>query len=284
MPYVKLIPRLFCALLAITLSGCASMATRGMADSLGLAILNQDDPATVRAGAPAYLLLLDGLIQDSPDDEALLMAGAKLYGAYSTVFVDENQRARRLSQKARDYGRRAMCLRQPEVCDVEGQPYEQFSQVVATIPASDLPELYTYAIAWAAWIQARSDDWGALADVPKVQVLLERVVALDEGFEGGQAHLYLGVIDTRLPASLGGKPEEGRAHFEKAIALSNGRNLMAQVEFARRYARLVFDRELHDRLLEEVIQADPREPGLTLSNTLAQEQARELLATADEYF
>jgi hypothetical protein len=284
LPYLKLIPRLLCALLAITLSGCASMATRGLADNLGLAILNQDDPATVRAGAPAYLLLLDGLIQESPDDEALLIAGAKLYGAYSTVFVDEDQRARRLSQKARDYGRRAMCLRQPEVCAVEGQPYEQFSQVVARIPSSDLPALYTYAIAWAAWIQARSSDWGALADVPKVQALLERVVTLDEGYENGQAHLYLGVIDTRLPASLGGKPEEGRAHFEKAIALSNGRNLMAQVEFARRYARLVFDRELHDRLLEQVIQADPEEPGLTLSNTLAQEQARELLATADDYF
>jgi phage anti-repressor protein len=284
LPYAKLIPIFLWALFVVALGGCAAMATQGLAHDLGLAILNQDDPATVRAGAPAYLLLLDGLIQNSPNDETLLMAGAKLYGAYSTVFVEENQRARRLSQKAKDYGRRAMCLRQPAVCTVDGQPYEQFSQVAATIPARDLPELYTYATAWASWIQARSDDWGALADVPKVQVLLERVVALDDGFESGQAHVYLGVIDTRLPASLGGKPEEGRAHFEKAIALSKGRNLVAQVEYARRYARLVFDRKLHDRLLEEVVAADPEEPGLTLSNTLAQEQARELLATADEYF
>ena len=41
---------------------------------------------------------------------------------------------------------------------------------------------------------------------------------------------------------------------------------------------------LHDRLLEEVVAADPEEPGLTLSNTLAQDEARVLLADADTYF
>ena len=44
------------------------------------------------------------------------------------------------------------------------------------------------------------------------------------------------------------------------------------------------DRVLYDRLLHEVVEADPEAPGLTLSNTLAQEQARRLLAEADEYF
>jgi hypothetical protein len=32
------------------------------------------------------------------------------------------------------------------------------------------------------------------------------------------------------------------------------------------------------------VTADPEVPGLTLSNTLAQEQARVLLADADDYF
>jgi hypothetical protein len=41
---------------------------------------------------------------------------------------------------------------------------------------------------------------------------------------------------------------------------------------------------LHDRLLNEVLAADPYQDGYTLSNVLAQEQAREMLAQADEYF
>ena len=44
----------------------------------------------------------------------------------------------------------------------------------------------------------------------------------------------------------------------------------------------MFNKELHDRLLNEVIAADPNHPGLTLSNTLAQEKARVLLN--EEYF
>ena len=73
-----------CILLAFTLlSGCASLissATSRMADNITLAILNQDDPATVRDGAPAYLLMLDGLIEGDPENVDLLLAGAKLYG------------------------------------------------------------------------------------------------------------------------------------------------------------------------------------------------------------
>jgi hypothetical protein len=123
-----------------------------------------------------------------------------------------------------------------------------------------------------------------VAEVPKLEALMERVVTLDDAHDGGGAHLYLGVLYTQRPASLGGQPERGREHFERAVELSEGRNLMAKVYYARQYARLVFDRRLHDRLLEEVVEANPAAPGLTLSNTLAQEQARELLAGADDYF
>ncbi|MDH3450588.1 MAG: TRAP transporter TatT component family protein, partial [Gammaproteobacteria bacterium] len=60
-------------LLALSvLSGCASIvssATSKMADNITLAILNQDDPATVRDGAPAYLLMIDGLIEGDPEND-----------------------------------------------------------------------------------------------------------------------------------------------------------------------------------------------------------------------
>ena len=66
--------------------------------------------------------------------------------------------------------------------------------------------------------------------------------------------------------------------------MSEGRNLLAKVMFADSYARLVFDRELHDQLLNEVVSSDPNEAGLTLMNSFAQQQAQELLESADEYF
>ena len=74
------------------------------------------------------------------------------------------------------------------------------------------------------------------------------------------------------------------AWFERAVALSEGRNLLARVLFAEHYARLVFDRELHDEQLRQVLDAEPDVPDLTLQNTYAKEQAQQLLDGADDYF
>ena len=75
-----------------------------------------------------------------------------------------------------------------------------------------------------------------------------------------------------------------RAHFEKAIEVSAGKHLMAKVLYAQQYARLMFEQELHDQLLQEVLAADPQAEGLTLINQLAKQQAAPLLAESAEYF
>ncbi len=275
-------------LLALSaLGGCASLAssaTSRLANNLSTAILNQDDPETVEQGMPSYLLMIDGMIEGDPQNEDMLAAGSKLYGSYAGAFVKDAERARRLSGKAREYGERALCVHDKRLCKLWEKPYEEFARALGTLKAGDVPVLYASAAAWAAWIQANSSDWNAIASLPKVKAAMVRVVELDEGYEHGEAHVYLGVIATLLPPALGGKPEEGRVHFERAIALSGGRDLMAKVEYARRYARMVYDRPLHDRLLNEVLAADARVPGLTLANVLAKRQAKELLSTADSYF
>lgn len=277
------IRRLGFVLLTLALAGCASMAQRQLADNLGRAVLNQDDPATVRAGAPAFLLLLDGLLEGDPDDRDLLIASARLHAAYAGVFVEDPERAARLAKKAQGYARRALCLSRAALCDLHERPFADYDAALAPLGPDALPALYTYGVTWVAVIQQQG-DWQGAADLPKVAAVLDRVVAIDETYERGQAHVYLGALRSLVPPTLGGKPEVGRAHFERAIELSKGRNLIAQVELARRYARLVLDRPLHDRVLEEVVAADPVEPGLTLSNVLAQAQARELLAGSADYF
>jgi TRAP transporter T-component len=268
-------------------SGCASVmssATTRMSQNLAAAVLNQNDPETVRQGAPAYLLLVDSLIADDPRNSALLQGGARLYVAYATAFVTDPERARRLTRRAVEYADRALCVEYPPACASDARTAEGFKVALNAAGAAQVPALYTWAIAHAGWIQANSEDWNAIAELPKVEAALRRVVALDDGYERGAPHMYLGVLVTLRPAALGGRPEEGRRQFERAIALSDGKSLMVQVQFARYYARLVFDRPLHDRLLKEVLAAEAEQPGLTLSNTLAQEQARKLLADADTYF
>jgi hypothetical protein len=274
-------------LLLPALAGCAALARPAASrftENLSAAILDQNDLATVRDGAPAYLLAVDGLIEGDAGNTELLLTGARLYGAYASAFVADEARRQRLWDRALGYGRRALCNECYSACKGADRPFDDFVASLSSVDAGDVPSLYGFGAAWAGWVQARPEDWTAIAEIPKIEALMERVVELDESHERGGAHLYLGVLLTQRPASLGGQPERAREHFERAVALSQGRNLMAKVLYARQYARLVFDRPLHDRLLQEVVEADPEAPGLTLSNTLAQEQAHRLLGEADGYF
>ncbi|MGH8172890.1 MAG: TRAP transporter TatT component family protein [Rhodanobacteraceae bacterium] len=282
--------RLFAVVLlsaTVAFCGCARLVNRAsgqLADNLTLGILDQDDVETAREGIPSWLLLVDGLIQSDPQNVGMLVAGARLYGAYSGGFITDPARAQRLSTRAFDYAHRAVCIAMPNLCKTMDGPFEPFQSEVAKAKADEVPLLYGLATAWAGRIQNNTSDWKAIGEIPKVQALLERVAVLNPGYKDGEAYMYLGVLATLRPASLGGKPEEGKAYFEKALALSNGKNQMVRVLYAQRYARLVFDKELHDRLLEEAIAADPHAPGLTLINVLAQQQAKVLLESGKDYF
>ncbi len=283
----RLILRCAAAAAAVLAAGCASMvdkASQRLAENLTAGILNQDDVGIAKDGIPSWLLLVDGLIEGSPDNLGLLTSGARLYGAYAGGFIDDPARAQRLSAHGFNYAKRATCIGLPALCKQFGQPFDAFQAEVAKVGAKDVGTIYVLATTWAGRIQANSSDWNAIADIPRVLVLLERVVALDPNYKSGEPYMYLGVMATLRPASLGGKPDEGKADFEKALALSGGQNQMVRVLYAKQYARLVFDKDLHDRLLNEAIAADPHAPGLTLINVIAQQQASQLLESGKDFF
>jgi len=261
-----------------------SSAASGLAEDLSSAILNQDDPETVRAGSPSYMLLLDSFIEGSPNDPVLLSAGAKMYASYGAVFAEDELRASRLTTRARNYAHKAMCETYKPACDWPDYTYEEFVAGVESFPAKHADVLYVYGFAMLAYLRAHSADWNSLADLPRAEALLNRYLVLAGDDADGAVHMYMGILLTLRPPALGGKPEEARQHFEKAIAMSDGKDLSAKVEFARGYAKLLYDRELHDRLLGEVMIADPYADGLTLGNVMAKEQAAQLLAEADNYF
>ena len=275
------------ALLLLALAGCASVmqsATGSLAANLSAAILNQDDPETVRDGAPAYLLMLDSFIQGSPGDAAMLSAAAELYAAYGVVFVDDPQRADRLTRRALNYARQSLCASNDAACGLDGFSFPEFSSMLAELGKADVGSLYTFGLASIAYVKVHAGDWGALTSLPRVTAALERVQALDAGYQAVQVEHFLAVLNTIRPPALGGDFEAGKAHYERALALSGGRDLSISVDYARYYARTLYDRELHDRLLDGVIAAEPMQDGYTLFNTLAQREARDLLDSADDYF
>lgn len=252
-------------------------------NTLSAAILNQDDPELVASGVPAYILLIDGLISQNPDSVGLLVAGSQLFALYGSRFAPP-ERAVTLTAKARRYGERALCLSHEPACKWSGIGYDELVQQLEAVAPRNVNALYAYAVSWLSNLDATSEDWNAVAELPWVEAVLGRALELDETYERGAIHGYLGILNSLRPPALGGNPELARSHFERAIELSGGQDLSIKVEYARRYARLVFDQELHDRLLTEVLNAPTDAPKLTLFNVLAKKEAEALLATSKEYF
>ena len=181
--------RLTGSMTLLMLAGCVSMATGRLADNLSSAMLNQTDPEIVRAGAPAYLLLIDSLIEDTPHDPNLLLAGARLYGAYGGGLIDDPQRRQGLAAKALEYARRGLCVRRPQICSNTDRPHSEFVLTLETVSQADLEGLYVLGTSWVGWIQANQDNWHAIAELSKAEAVLQKLVNMQPDFERGRAQL-----------------------------------------------------------------------------------------------
>ena len=288
----KLITKLYLRIpillfVVIGLSSCGQMianAKKEFAEDLSATIVEFDDPETVKKGVPAYLILISSMIKGDPENPELLESGAQLYGAYASAFTDSNESRKALSQRAFVYASRAMCIRHPSFCNVKEVSYFEFEKRLQEIDKASAEHLFIFISSWVGVIEANSSDWNAVAELPKVKSGIQRVIDIDETVHDGNAHLYMAVMESLLPPALGGKPEVAKKHYERAIEISNNKNLMAKVLYADKYARMMFDRELHDRLLKEVVDAEVGEGDQVLVNTLAKQKAAELLISADDYF
>lgn len=269
------------------LSGCTyvvSNAATSFGEGLTGAILNQDDPELVRAGMPSYILLLDSFLQGEEDNPAILSSAATMYASYGSVFANEPAQARRLTRRARDYAEQAMCKTYSGSCNWRDLPYEAFTDSLAGVGSRQADTLYTYGFAQLAYIRAHADDWNALAELPQAEAVMNRYVSISGSSAESSAFNFLGILKTVRPPALGGKQDEAIVDFETAFNRSQGKDLSPKVEMLKGVARMLYDREMNDRLCREILDADPYADGFTLTNVLAIEEATTLCAEADDYF
>ena len=280
---------LACCFSLLALAGCASrlkMAVAGpFIKDAAEAASRLDDVKLATQALPSYLLLLEGLLLHNPDDPRLLVAAAQAYTAYGTlVEYDDPEQARALYRRAKKYGLKALAQKK-EIASLLDAPYAEFSKVRDYLRPKDVERVFWAASSWGAWISARTGSLEALADLPKVILLMEWVLEQDETYQEGGAHLFLGVYHAALPPSLGGAPDKALHHFTRALEISQGKSLMTYVLMARYYARQIFDRDLYESLLKKALSLPvDSEPELTLLNTAARKQARDLLERTDEFF
>ena len=262
-----------------------SNITDNLARNLSDAVLNQEDPKIVRDGAPAYLLLLDSLVAGNPENPVILSSASDLYTSYSAIFVNDANRSKILSERALKYSKKALCISYEDSCNWDDYSFDDFNLSLDDFDMRYSDLLLTYSTSYLVYIRSHSNDWNAIARLPYIESALEYYVEKNPETENiDSVYTYLGILSTLLPPALGGDYEKGKRYFENAIEFSGDQNLSAKVEYALSYARPLYDRELHDKLLLEVISSNPVKKNYTLLNVIAKEQASSMLEDADEYF
>jgi len=281
----------FCLCLLFPLSACLQnkkltvAATATLLEGVAKASSQQSDLRILREGMPAYLMLIDGMIQSWPDNRQLLMAGAQSYSSFASLFVEEQDKeyANLLYVRGKQYA-----LRSLELTGLKHplqKPFDDFNRELKHLGKKDVPILFWTATCWANWIRLNLDSMEALSELPRVEAMMRRVLELDEGFHYGGAHLFMGIWYASRPKIAGGDIKKAQEHFLKALDLGQRKFLMTDVYYASYYARKSADKELFIATLQRVLEtpADTL-PDLVLVNTIAKKQAKELLSHVEEYF
>jgi len=256
-----------------------------LVQDVATAAYKQSDLSIIREGMPAYLMLMDGMVEGWPDNEQLLIAAAQAYSSFASIFGSDQDKEylNLILTKARAYALRALVQR--GFRDPIGSSFDDFEKAVKASGKKDVPYIFWAATCWASWIMINLDSMEALAELPRVELMMRRALELDEGFYYGGPHLFMGMWFASRPAIAGGDLEKAKYHFLRALDLSKGKFLMAYVYYADNYARRAQDKDLFVSTLEKVLETPADcSPELTLLNTVAQKKAKELLGHVDELF
>ncbi len=246
----------------------------------------QTDLELVCDGTPAFLLMIDSMLASNPDDKSLLLAATQAFTSYTAALdgCGRPERAVVVSEKAKKYGL-AFLARTGHRSFASTIPLPEFQKALAEMDKKDVPALFWAGNGWATWIRYQGGSPASMAQLVRVEQLMQRSVELDETYYHGGGHIFLGVYYGSKPPLLGGKPELSRAHFEKALAISDREFLPAQVAYAETYAKMTYNRDLFEQLLQEVISFPvEKRPDITLVNQVAKRRAVKLLEQIDQFF
>ena len=287
----NLVKSLTILLSAVILNACSmgQMVARSslpILESGNVAMNRETDLELARAAIPANLKLIEGLIQELPDNADLRLQAAQGFYGYAYGFVEDENKLRASGLYRRGWGHARRALQVSGLRgDITALTTDELKHQLDDLGRGSVPALFWTASCWAKWIDMNRDDPARLADMGKAAALMERVLVLDENYYHGGAHLFFGVYYGARPPMLGGDFGRSAKHFEKARALTQGKLLLVDLLQAEYLAHQQLDRkQFHERLTAVVNAPTDIYPEMALVNAIAQRKAGKLLAREEEWF
>lgn len=279
------------SLAALLLPACSTsqLVARGASPLIdnGVTAMNREtDLELAQASMPANLKMIETLLLADPDNAAYQVQAAMGFYGYTLAFVEPDgdpDRAADLYQRARAHALIALEHAGMSQAALAGSAAE-FEQTLAALDAEAVPALFWTASSWGKWIELQLDDPARLAELPRVEAMMQRVLELDETYYHGGAHLFFGAYYGGRAPMFGGDFVRSAKHFDRAAAINRNQLLLVEVYRARYLLRQMGEREAFHSTLTHVLEASVADPDLNLASALAKQEAAALLAQEKDLF
>lgn len=296
---------LLCSLLITLASGCSLQRlaldqTAGILKGAMPAFESEWDFELVEAALPANIKMVEGFLESGQDNRDLLLMAAQAYTSYALVYLEDAlerteedspagtalaQRTREMYLRGHRYGVRLLATRHAGFFETIEKGQDALEAALKRCTAEDVPGLFWAGMPLASAVNVSRDDVTMVSQVPKAKALIARALELDEGYYHAGSHMIFGSLYGSMGKMLGGDAEKAKRHFTRALELTQRRFLMVQLMYAKTLAVQLQDKELFQRLLDEVLKADLSiDPTQKLANVAAKRRARRLLARKSELF
>jgi tetratricopeptide (TPR) repeat protein len=284
-------PLALISLAALLLPACSpsQLVARGASPLIdnGVTAMNREtDLGLAQASMPANLKMIETLLIADPGNTAYQLQAAMGFYGYTLAFVEpggERDRAAKLYQRARAHALIALEHAGMPQAALAGSDAE-FADRLAALDAEAVPALFWTASSWGKWIELQLDDPARLAELPRVEAMMRRVLELDETYYYGGAHLFFGAYYGGRAPMFGGDFVRAAQHFDRAAAINRDQLLLVEVYRARYLLRQMGEREAFHATLTRVLEASVPAPDLNLANALAKQEAAALLAQEKDLF
>lgn len=251
-----------------------------------LALYEETDLKLAEQAMASDIKLLEGMVKGDPENEHLLILTSQALAGYAMGFAEdeEPERAKVFYLRARDYGLRVL-HQNDSFAEADTGSLDDYHLAVKNLDKDYLDALFWTGFAWAGWINLSIDNPRAMIDLTKVQILMERVLEIDETYFHGATHLFFGSIWGLKPPMLGGDTEKAKEHFEKNLQITNSKFLLTYVYYALYYAAKVLDEDLFNSFVVK-IEETPADvlPGYQLLNMIAKKKVTYLKTFGEEWF
>jgi hypothetical protein len=251
-----------------------------------MALFEEADYEIAKQALPANLKILDGLIKSAPQDKKLLLLAAQGYAGYALGFVEDTEpkRAANFYLRARNYALRAF-EDEKAFRNALSKDNIFFDAHVQSLEQDELAALFWTAFSWAGYINLTITKPSSIAALTRVEMMMDRVKALNDRFFFGAVYLFYGSVWGMKPKILGGDPEKALENFNKTIAISGEHFLLAQLYKAKYYAAKTLDEDKFKNYMK-IIETTPAEsiPQAALLNAIAKKKAKRLKDRAEDIF